>query len=108
MNLQEDIDRIKEVMGINEISYKSYVKRRLPSLIHAVIEAADWLTKIESETFDNFLKRAVFSGVRDILEDEDIDFVLLSEIEESLFNYFRNDKEAQKNIMGIYNRGINF
>ncbi len=42
MNLQEDIDRIKEVMGINEGSVDPYLKRRMPELINAVILAADW------------------------------------------------------------------
>lgn len=41
MNLQEDIDRIKEVMGINEGFLNTFLRRRIPAFLDAVVDVAD-------------------------------------------------------------------
>lgn len=69
MNLQEDIDRIKEVMGINESSQITLVKRRLDDVIDYVEAANDWLRPDRFSTFDNFLERVVISATRDFIAD---------------------------------------
>ncbi len=57
MNLKEDIDRIKEVMGINESN--PYLKRRFPELIPAVIQAAEWYVPSFMPDFETYVDRAI-------------------------------------------------
>jgi hypothetical protein len=64
MNLQENIHRIKQMMGINE-SNLTTLKRRLSELPTYVKSAYTWLYPSAFRSFDDFLERVVFSTTRD-------------------------------------------
>lgn len=54
MNLQENINRIKEVMGINE-SYDLFFKRRESQFLEHLIYAFEWLDPKRFNTFTEFV-----------------------------------------------------
>jgi len=54
MNLQENINRIKEVMGINE-SYDLFFKRRESQFLEHLIHAFEWLDPKRFNTFTEFV-----------------------------------------------------
>jgi hypothetical protein len=70
MNLQEDINRIKEVMNIPESKEMPRVKRRMNALLDYIEHSYDWLSPRRFNDFDHFLKRVVFSAARDFVADE--------------------------------------
>jgi hypothetical protein len=107
MNLQEDIDRIKEVMGINEGSVNPYLKRRLPELIDAVILAADWYMPSFMPDFKTYLDRAIYSGIVSVipLDYADIHVPQMKELEDGLRNLINSDKELLEKFVSLYTRG---
>lgn len=70
MNLREDIDRIRVVMGINESRELLIVKRRMSALLDYIEASYDWLSPRAFADFDDYLKRVVFSATRDFVVDE--------------------------------------
>ena len=107
MNLQEDIDRIKEVMGINEGFLNVYLRRRIPEFIKAVVDVAEQIYVKEDKEysdayFDNFLDRAIFGSIRDVVEDYDLTSEELGEIEKILLRIIKNDKELLQTLKQIY------
>ena len=106
MNLQEDIDRIKEVMGINEGSVNPYLKRRLPELINAVILAADWYMPSFMPDFQTYLNRAIYSGIVSVipLDYADTHVPQMEELEDGLRNLINNDKELLEKFVSLYTR----
>ena len=77
MNLQEDIDRIKEVMGINE------------------------------GFLNTFLRRVVFSATRDFVHDEiggeyHGQLELRDKLEPQIFEYIKNNKGIYNDIYDHY------
>ena len=107
MNLQEDIDRIKEVMGINEGSVNPYLKRRLPELIPAVIQAADWYMPSFMPDFQTYLDRAIYSGIVSVIPMDyaDTHVPQMKELEDGLRNLIKNDKELLEKFVDLYTRG---
>jgi hypothetical protein len=107
MNLQEDIDRIKEVMGINEGSVNPYLKRRMPELINAVILAADWYMPSFMPDFQTYLDRAIYSGIVSVipLDYADTHVPQMKELEDGLRNLINSDKELLKKFVDLYTRG---
>ena len=69
MNLYEDIQRIKQVMGINETVMTDF-KRRIPQLPMYVKSAYSFLNARNFDSFDEFLNRVVFTTTRDFIQQE--------------------------------------
>jgi len=72
MNLHENIQRIKEVMGINESALSS-IKRRLGELPRHVRSTYNWLNPKAFYDFDEFIDRVIFSTTRDFVSELGID-----------------------------------
>ena len=106
MNLQEDIDRIKEVMGINEGSVNPYLKRRLPELIDAVVQAADWYVPSFMPDFNTYLDRAIYSGVVSVIPTDyaDTNAPQMYELEDGLRNLIYGNKELLDKFEKLYYR----
>lgn len=107
MNLQEDIDRIKEVMGINEGFLNPYLRRRLPEFLNAVENVAEGIyvrsdTEYSESYFMNFLDRVIFYSIRYVIEDYDLTSEELGEIEKVLLKIINNDKELLQTLKQIY------
>ena len=107
MNLQEDIDRIKEVMGINEGFLNVYLRRRIPEFIKAVVDVAEQLyvrgdREYSDDDFKNFLDRSIFGSIRDVVEDYDLTSEELGEIEKIILRIIKNDKELLQTLKQIY------
>ena len=107
MNLQEDIDRIKEVMGINEGFLNPYLRRRLPEVLNAVVDTANEIfvrsdREYSEGSFLNFLDRAIFYSIRYVIEDYDLTHEELGEIEKVLLKTINNDKELLQTLKQIY------
>lgn len=107
MNLQEDINRIKEVMGINEGYLNPYLRRRLPEFLNAVENVAEGIyvradREYSEGHFLNFLDRAIFYSIRYVIEDYDLTSEELGEIEKVLLRTINNDKELLQTLKQIY------
>ena len=107
MNLQEDIDRIKEVMGINEEFLNVYLRRRIPEFIKAVVDVAEQIyvrgdREYSDDDFRNFLDRSIFASVRDVIETYDLTHEELKELEIILLNTINRDKELFQTLKQIY------
>ena len=102
MNLQEDIYRIKEVMGINESN--SYLKRRFPELIPAVIQAAEWYVPSFMPDFETYVDRAIYSGIISVIPDSYADSHAdeMYELEDMVRNYIYNNEEAHEKFKSLY------
>jgi hypothetical protein len=70
MNLHENIERIKEVMGIINESYLTRLKRRLSFFPDYVYLSYVWLNPKAFEDFDEFLDRVVFNTTIDLITNE--------------------------------------
>lgn len=68
MNLQENIHRIKQVMGINE-SALTHFKRTLYNLPKYVVSTYKWLNPPAFISFSEFIERVAFSTTRDFVAD---------------------------------------
>jgi hypothetical protein len=104
MNLQEDINRIKQVMGINE-NRNLYFIRRKDQFIEDVINSFEWMDieETDSDSFEEYveeiLRHAIdsFLGYNDILvTNEEIDELLplalqILRNEERLFNRIKRN-----------------
>ena len=107
MNLQEDIDRIKEVMGINEGFLNTYLRRRIPAFVDAVVDVADQIyVRADREYSDddlrNFLDRSIFASIRDVVETYDLTHEELRELEIILLRIINGDRELFKTLKQIY------
>jgi hypothetical protein len=137
MNLQEDIDRIKEVMGdlydgkynqilwgleklgidpntmlfeeqnINEGFLNTYLRRRIPAFVDAVVDVAEQIyvrgdREYSDDDFKNFLDRSIFGSIRDVVEDYDLTSEELGEIEKIILRIIKNDKELLQTLKQIY------
>jgi hypothetical protein len=107
MNLQEDIDRIKEVMGINEGFLNTYLRRRIPAFVDAVVDVAKQIyvrgdREYSDDDFKNFLDRSIFGSIRDVVEDYDLTSEELGEIEKIILRIIKNDKELLQTLKQIY------
>lgn len=104
MNLHEDINRIKEVMGINEGSVTPYLKRRLPELIGAVIQAADWYVPSFMYNFHTYVDRAIYSGIVSVIPDSYSDSHVeeMKELEDVVRNVIYSDEEVLNKFKTLY------
>jgi hypothetical protein len=107
MNLQEDIDRIKEVMGINEGFLNTYLRRRIPAFVDAVVDVADAIyvrsdREYSDHDFLNFVDRAIFGSIRDVIETYDLTHDELKELEIILWRIINRDRELFQKLQQIY------
>lgn len=107
MNLQENINRIKEVMGINEASMNPYLLRRIPEFIRAVEDVADAIyvrsdRDFSESEFRNFLDRAIFGSIRDVIEYYDLTNDELGKLEIILSRIIYGDKNLLQRLKQIY------
>jgi hypothetical protein len=107
MNLQEDINRIKEVMGINENRNLFFIRRQ-HEFLEDVLNSFDWVEVQESNTFEEYvediLRNALdaFFGYNNIL-------VTNEEIAELLpiaFQILRSKERLYNQIKGYWNRQL--
>ena len=88
MNLHENIDRIKEVMGINESNGENLVKRRMNN-VHKIIKSMyNWLNPGAFKDFDAFIERVIFSSTRDFIMDLGMYSNLSEQDKEAIYNLF--------------------
>ena len=86
MNLQEDINRIKEVMGLNEASMNPYLLRRIPEFVSELIDVAGLIyvrsdREYSDSDFKNFLERVIFGSVRHVIGAYDLNADELRKLE---------------------------
>jgi hypothetical protein len=107
MNLQEDINRIKEVMGINEASMNPYLLRRIPEFVRAIIDIAEAIyvrsdREYSEMGFRNFLDRAIFGSVRDVIGAYDLTHDELKKLEIILSRIINDDRDLLQTLKQIY------
>jgi hypothetical protein len=107
MNLQEDINRIKEVMGINEASMNPYLLRRIPEFVRAIIDIAEAIyvrsdREYSEMGFRNFLDRAIFGSVRDVIGSYDLTHDELKKLEIILSRIINDDRDLLQTLKQIY------
>jgi hypothetical protein len=88
VNLQENIDRIKEVMGINESNGENLVKRRLDNAHKIINSRYTWLNPVRFKDFDAYIERVIFSSTREFIMDLGMYSSLSEEDEEGIYNLF--------------------
>ena len=105
MKLQEDINRIKEVMGINE-SRDIFFKRRQDEFLDVLLTSFEWMDEFikDIDSFEDYLKLVLRHSIDGFFEFNDI-LVKRDEIEELLpfaFVSLRNDKRLFRKIKEHY------
>jgi hypothetical protein len=107
MNLQEDISRIKEVMGINESNELLTLKRREEALVTHIINSYDWLSPSKFKDFDDFLDRVVFTATRDFIGNEiegeyENNWKLRDKFEPIILDYIKKNQDLYDEIYDHY------
>ena len=105
MNLREDINRIKEVMGINE-SRDMFFKRRLNEFLDIILTSYEWMDEFidDVDSFEDYLKLILRHSIDAFFEFNDI-LVRGDEIEELLplaLLSLRNDERLFRKIKENY------
>jgi len=105
MNLREDIERIKEVMGINE-SRDMFFKRRQNEFLDVLLTSYEWMDEFidEMDSFEDYLKLILRHSIDGFFEFNDI-LVRGDEIEELLpyaLLSLRNDERLFRKIKDHY------
>ena len=105
MNLREDINRIKEVMGINE-SRDMFFKRRQNEFLDVLLTSFEWMDEFIDDmgSFEDYLKLILRHSIDAFFEFNDI-LVRGDEIEELLpfaFQSLRNDERLFRKIKEHY------
>ena len=62
MNLHEDINRIKEVMGINE-SRDLFLRRRRKEFIDTILHSFEWIEREEADSFEEYLQYVLMHAI---------------------------------------------
>jgi len=107
MNLQEDINRIKEVMGLNEASMNPYLLRRIPEFVSELIDVAGLIyvrsdREYSDSDFKNFLERVIFGSVRHVIGAYDLNADELRKLEIILRRIIDGDKHLYQILQQIY------
>ena len=107
MNLQEDINRIKEVMGINE-NRNTFFIRRQDEFLEDVLNSFDWMDVKEFISFEEYVEDILrhsidsFFGYNNILvTNEEID-----ELIPVAFQILRGKEKLYKQIQGYWYRNL--
>ena len=107
MNLQEDINRTKEVMGINEGSMNPFLLRRIPEFVSVLFEVAELIyvrgdREYSAHDFLNFVDRVIFGSVRDVIGTYDLTHDELKKLEIILWRIINRDKDLFQALQQIY------
>ena len=94
-------------MGINEGFLNTFLRRRIPAFIDAVVEVAEQIyvrgdREYSDDDFKNFLDRAIFGSIRDVIETYDLTHEELKELEIILLNTINRDRELFQTLKQIY------
>jgi len=105
MNLQEDINRIKEVMGINE-NRNTFFIRRQEEFIDDIINSFEWIDveETDSDSFEEYVEEILMHAIDSFFGHNDI-LVTSEEIDELLpiaLRILRNDERLFKRIKRNY------
>ena len=105
MNLSEDINRIKEVMGINE-SRDIFFKRRQNEFLDVLLNSFEWMDEFieEMDSFEEYLKLILRHSIDGFFEYNNT-LVTSEEIDELLplaLQLLRNDKRLFRKIKENY------
>jgi len=96
-----------EPSNINEASMNPYLLRRIPEFIRAVEDVADAIyvrsdRDFSESDFRNFLDRAIFGSIRDVIEHYDLTHEELGKLEIILSRIIYGDKDLLQRIKQIY------
>jgi hypothetical protein len=105
MNLREDINRIKEVMGINE-SHDMFFKRRQNEFLDVLLNSFEWMDEfiVDMGSFEDYLKLILRHSIDGFFEFNDI-LATSDVIEETLplaLKSLRNDERLFRKIKSHY------
>ena len=105
MNLNEDINRIKEVMGINE-SRDIFFKRRQEEFLEDVLNSFDWMDVEESDSVEEYVEDILRHSIDSFFGYNNI-LVTSEEIDELLppaLKILRSKEQLYKQIKGYWYR----
>ena len=105
MNLQEDINRIKEVMGINENRNLFFIRRQ-DEFLEDVLNSFDWVEAQESNTFEEYVEDILRHSIDSLFGYNNI-LVTSEEIAELLptaLKILRSKDQLYKQIKGYWYR----
>jgi hypothetical protein len=107
MNLHEDINRIKEVMGINESSMNLFLLRRIDEFVSALIDVAEAIyvrgdRGYSDSDFRTFLDHTIFNSIRDVIGTYDLTVDELNKLEIILWRIINRDKDLFQTLQQIY------
>ena len=103
MNLHEDINRIKEVMGINE-SRDMFFRRRQDEFLDDLLTSFEWIEVEEADSFEEYLEMILTHSIDGFFGHNDI-LVTSEEIDELLpfaLQTLRNDERLFRKIKRHY------
>jgi hypothetical protein len=105
MNLQEDINRIKQVMGINE-NRNHFIKRRQDEFIDDIINSFEWIDieETDSDSFEEYVEEILTHAIDSFFGHNDI-LVTSEEIDELIplaLQILRNEERLFKRIKRNY------
>lgn len=69
MNLHEETNRIKQMMGVINEDMDLSIRRRIGSLPSYIKSSYAWLNPKAFVSFDEFIERVIFSTTRDFVAD---------------------------------------
>jgi len=105
MNLREDINRIKQVMGINE-NQNHFIIRRQDEFIEDIINSFEWMDieDTDSDSFEEYVEEILRHAIDSLFQHNDI-LVTTEEIDELLplaLKTLRNNERLFKKIKSNY------
>jgi hypothetical protein len=105
MNLQEDINRIKEVMGINENRNHFFIRRQ-DEFIEDIINSFEWMDieDTDSDSFEEYVEEVLRHAIDSFFQHNDV-LVTTEEIDELLplaLKILRNEERLFKRIKRNY------
>lgn len=109
MNLREDINRIKEVMGINE-NRNHFIIRRQDEFIEDIINSFEWMDieDTDSDSFEEYVEEVLRHAIDSFFQHNDI--LVTSEEQDELLplalKILRNDERLFKRIKRNYINNI--
>lgn len=109
MNLQEDINRIKEVMGINENQNHFFIRRQ-DEFIEDIINSFEWMDieDTDSDSFEEYVEEILRHAIDSLFQHNDI--LVTSEEQDELLplalKILRNDERLFKRIKRNYINNI--
>jgi hypothetical protein len=109
MNLQEDINRIKQVMGINENRNHFFIRRQ-HEFLEDVLNSFEWMDieDTDSDSFEEYVEEVLRHAIDSFFQHNDI-LVTEEEIDElipSALKILRNDERLFKRIKRNYVNNI--